>query len=119
MTNSGSHLFARLYFDEDVHKGVSNSLRTRGFDAVSAHEVGQIGISDQQQLEYAISQGRLLVTFNVSDYVKLGKEYMALGKRHYGIIVSRQLPIGEMVKKLLRLLNEFTADELDNNIWWL
>lgn len=42
-----SHLFIRLYLDEDVHKRVASALRLRRFDVVSAHEVGRWGLSDQ------------------------------------------------------------------------
>jgi predicted nuclease of predicted toxin-antitoxin system len=119
MNNGNARLFAKLYLDEDVHRRVANALRIRGFDVVSAHEVGRRGVTDQQQLDYAISQERSLVTFNVVDYVKLNNEYIASGKRHYGIILSKQSPIGEMVRRLLRLLDKFTADELESNLWWL
>jgi len=98
---------------------VANALRIRGFDVISAHEVGNKGISDHQQLEYAISQERSMATLNIVDFVKIHKEYMVSGKKHYGIILSEQLPIGEVINKFLELLNKFTADELDNNLWWL
>jgi len=119
MRSESVYLFARLYLDEDVHKRVANALRMRGFDVVSAHETGQRGMTDQQQLDYAISQGRALVTFNVVDYVKLNNEYVASGKKHYGIILSEQLPVGEMVRRLLQLLGKFSAGELRNGLWWL
>jgi len=112
-------LFAKLYLDEDIHKRVASALRIRGFDVVSAHEIENKGISDQQQLDYAISQKRSLVSFNIGDYVKIHKEYIILSKKHYGIIISEQLPIGELVNRLLELLNKFTADELEDNLWWL
>ncbi len=68
MNSKYNRLFARLYLDEDVHKRVANAPRIRGFDVISAHEMENWGIPDQQQLEYAISQERSLVTFNVGDY---------------------------------------------------
>ena len=106
MNDRNARLFARLYLDEDVHKRVAHALRVRGFDAISAHEIDLRGISDRQQLDYAISQERSLVTFNVADYVKLGREYMASDKKHYGIIVSEQLPVGELLKRLLGSVKE-------------
>ena len=119
MNNEYNRLFAKLYLDEDVHKRVANALRIRGFDVVSAHEIETRSISDQQQLDYAISQERSLVSFNISDYVKIHKEYMIFGKNHYGIILLEQLPIGEVINRLLELLNKFTVDELEDNLWWL
>ncbi len=119
MSIKNSRLFAKLYLDEDIQKIVADALRMRGFDVISSHELNRTGMSDVQQLDYAIMQGRSFVTFNVAHFAELDKKYTASGKRHYGIILSRQLPISEMVKRLLRLLNNFTADELENNIWWL
>lgn len=119
MNNQYSRLFANIYLDEDVHKRAANALRIRDFDAISAHEIENWGISDQQQLEYTISQERSLVTFNIDDYAKIHKECAISGKKHFGIILSEQLPIGEFINRLLELLNKFAADELEDNLWWV
>jgi hypothetical protein len=57
--------------DEDVHKRVSAALRLRGFDAISAHEVGRWGFNDEEQLIHAAAEERALFTFNTSDYLSL------------------------------------------------
>jgi len=66
-----SPLFIRLYLDEDVHKRVASALRLRHFDVISAHEVGHWGLSDEEQLTYAATEGRALFTFNTADYLRL------------------------------------------------
>ncbi len=38
---------------------------------------------------------------------------------HAGIILSRQLPIGTIVKALLRLLSDIKHQKVRNNILWL
>jgi hypothetical protein len=57
------------YLDEDVIHGplVAGELRKRGLDAVTALEAGRASqeISDQEQLEYATGQGRVMVTQDV------------------------------------------------------
>ena len=72
-------------------------------------------LSDVQQLEYAVSQERALVTFNKNDFSNLLKKYAYSGKTHYGIIISEQLPIGVILKRLLRLLALVSADEMKNS----
>ncbi|MDI6793435.1 MAG: DUF5615 family PIN-like protein [bacterium] len=119
MAEKPHEIFARLYLDEDVHKQLANALRLRGFDVLSVHEVWHAGLNDTQQLDYAVTEKRAIVTFNVADYVKLNKQYLTSDREHYGIIVSAQLPVGEMLRRLLGLLNKFTAGELKNNLWWL
>ena len=59
-----------LYLDEDVHKKVAISLRIKGYNVISAHEVSNWGISDISQLEYAISQNMAIFTFNSGDFIK-------------------------------------------------
>lgn len=70
----------KLYLDEDVHKKIALSLRLKGYDVISAHEVQNQGIPDYKQLQYAISQQRAIFTFNVGDFNRLHKEYMQSGK---------------------------------------
>jgi len=40
----------KLYLDEDVHKKIALSLRIKGYDVVSAHEVKNQGLPDYRQL---------------------------------------------------------------------
>jgi len=112
-------LFIRLYLDEDVFKDIAPALRARGFDAVSVHELRQYGWSDARQLAHAAAQGRTIFTFNASDFLALHRQYLNEGKTHAGIIVSRQRPIRETLRRLLDLLNRITASEMFNQLRWI
>lgn len=109
----------KLYLDEDVHKKVATALRLKGYDVVSAHEVQKQSLSDHQQLDYAIAENRSLFTFNSGDFDRLHKEYLKNGKDHFGIILSKQMPIGETVKRLTKFLFSRSADEVRNNVFWI
>jgi Domain of unknown function (DUF5615) len=109
----------RLYLDEDVHKRVAVALRLRNFDAVSTHEVGGWGRSDEDQLAFAATQGRAIFTFNTPDFLRLHMDWLRGNREHSGIIVSDQIAIGETVRRLLNLLNRVTADEMRNQLRWL
>jgi len=61
----------RLFLDEDVHSGLAHALRQRGYDVVHAQELDLKGRTDSEQLEFASSQRRCLVNFNVRDFVVL------------------------------------------------
>jgi predicted nuclease of predicted toxin-antitoxin system len=112
-------LFIRLYLDEDVFKDVAPALRARGFDAISVHELDHYGRSDAEQLAYAAAEGRAIFTFNAPDYIALHRQYLAEGKSHAGIVVSKQRPIRETLRRLLNLLNRVSAGEMPNQLWWI
>ena len=108
-----------LYLDEDVHKKVAISLRIKGYDVTSAHEVQNWGISDIKQLEYAISQNRAIFSFNCSDFTKLHNEYILNKKPHLGILLSKQIPLKESIRRLITFLYKHTCEEAKNNIFWI
>lgn len=108
-------LFVALYTDADVTPRLAKLLRERDFDAVSAHEVGNAELEDSEHLAYAASQGRTILTYNSKDYAPLFDQYWWSGREHHGIVVSEQLRIGELLRRVLRLLNTVTADEIRNN----
>ena len=109
----------RLFFDEDVHGGLAPALRKRGYDAVHAFETGRLGISDESQLALAASESRCLVTFNVGDFVQLHNRWVGKGREHAGIIVSKQLPIGEALRRLLALLQKENAPSMRSQVRFL
>ena len=81
--------------------------------------LGTTRLKNSQHLEYAASHQMTLVTHNRDDYVVLAQEYERTGRDHYGIVVAKQLPIGELRRLLLRLLDSVTADEIKNNFRFL
>ena len=112
-------LFIRLYVDEDVHESVGPALRRHGYDVLTARQANRCGLSDAEQLAYAANQGRTLFSFNVADYIALHLEYLAQGREHAGIVVAKQIAIGETVRRLLFLLDHTSADEIRNQLRWL
>ena len=108
-----------LYLDADVHPIVARVLRGRGFDAVSANEAGHRQASDREQLDFAVARRRALVTFNVADFVREARGYAQEGRDHYGIVVSDQIEIGELVRRLTRVLGSYSASDMRNRFVWL
>ena len=108
-----------LFLDEDVHGALAGALRKRGYDAIHAGEQRRLGVSDETQLAYATAEDRCLMTFNVGDFVQLHNRWLAAGREHAGIIVSRQLPVGETLRRLLALLQKEDAESLRGQIRFL
>lgn len=109
----------RLYIDEDVSDALGRVLRARAFDAIAVSEVGRLSLADPEQLQYAIVEKRAILTYNVGDYSKLAKQLALKEQPHYGIIVSDQLPFGELMRRVLNLLHQRTAEEMFNRFDWL
>ena len=109
----------KLYLDEDVHKKAAYALRAKGFDVLSASEANKKGLTDVEQLEYSVSQKRAFFTFNIRDFIILHKQYIAEKKEHFGIIVSPQIDIKTLVKKLSIKLMTIKPEEIYNQLFWL
>lgn len=112
-------LYIRIYTDEDVYGTVARALRDRGYDAITTPEAGNLGRSDEEQLAFAISERRTILTCNVGDFVRLHTETRQANREHGGMIVSKRLPISEMIRRMLALLNGISADEMRNRLEFL
>ncbi|MEL6438993.1 MAG: DUF5615 family PIN-like protein [Cyanobacteria bacterium J06621_8] len=114
-----SHIFIHVYLDEDVDVLVASLLCSRGFNATIAQQAKQLGKTDAEQLEYAISQGNAILTHNRTNFENLAREYFDAGKSHAGIIVAVRKPYTEIVRRLLVILDSTTADEMENQILYI
>lgn len=109
----------RLYLDEDVYSGVALGLRHRGFDVLTTVDAGLAGSTDEEQLNFASLQQRALFTFNRGDFARIHYHLLSVGQSHSGIIVSRQFPVGVVVKNLCVLLSHYRVEDIHNQLIWL
>ena len=112
-------LFIDLYLDEDVDVLVAELIRARGFLVETTRDAKQLNKSDAEQLVYAISQRKALVTHNRADFERLAQEYFSSGKMHYGVILAVRHAPQELARRLLILLNQVTADEMRNQVRYI
>ena len=116
------HLFVALYTDEDVTADLAPALRLRGYIAQSTAEAGNMEISDEAQLIYAAEQGMAILTYNTRHFISLARVWYGSRREHAGIIVSEQFSqrqFGELLQRVLRLLNRLLADEIHNRVVFL
>ena len=83
-----SGVFIGLYLDEDVNVLIADLLRAKGFDVMTVRDAGTLRATDAEQLAYAVSQARTLVTHNRADFEALVQTYFASGQMHYGVIFA-------------------------------
>ena len=114
-----SSLYIHLYFDEDVSAGIVENLRTRGFDVLSARDADTLGKSDDDQMLYAVSLHRAVVTHNRVDFEKQHTKFLESGMKHHGVIIARRRRDAEVVSKLLALLDSVTAEEMQNQLRYI
>jgi len=112
-------LFIELYLDEDVSVLVAQLLRARGFVVMTTHEAGRLHASDEDQLAYAISESKTLLTHNRADFEALAQSYFESGRTHHGIILAVRHSPHEIVRRLLLILNQVTADEMINQVRYI
>jgi predicted nuclease of predicted toxin-antitoxin system len=114
-----SELFMSLYLDEDVDVLVATLLRAKGFQAVTTVEAGNIGASDDLQLQFAATAGHVLLTHNRVDFERLAADWLADGKPHAGMIVAVRRPAYEIARRLLVIVNDVAADEIANQVLYV
>jgi predicted nuclease of predicted toxin-antitoxin system len=84
---------ARFLLDEDLNPTAAEVARGLGLDVVSVHEIERLGLSDEEQLRFAATEGRILVTRNRDDFLALTTEFYRRGNPHRGVlIVTAGLP---------------------------
>ncbi|HEX6747387.1 MAG TPA: DUF5615 family PIN-like protein [Longimicrobium sp.] len=78
----------RLYLDECVHAKAAQAFRDAGIDAIGVHDIESLQLYDSQQLELAAAEDRMIVTYNVKDFVPLHTQWLEEEKVHAGILLS-------------------------------
>ncbi len=110
----------KLHLNENLSPRLARELRKYGFDVMATQEMeDMLSAPDDVQLAHAASEQRAILTFNIGDFSILHEHYMTEGKEHWGIILSNREFIGELLRRILRLLNSVSADELKNQVRWL
>lgn len=112
----------KLYLDEDAEAdNLVKALRLHKIDVLTTNEAGMKGASDVEEIEFATSQNRAIYTYNVKDFLPLHYEFLQNELNHSGIILGEQtrFGIGEQLRRLLRIINETNAEEMQNELEFL
>lgn len=109
----------KLLLDEQIWVYLATLLREQGYDVTHIYEAGLDGKPDPEVLRSAVENHRAVVTFNIKHFVPLARQYSEEGKEHYGIVVSDEIPQGELQRRVIKLLESVSADDLKNIIRFL
>ena len=117
---AASSLFLRLYLDEDVSVLVGDLVRAHGFDVLTTREAQNLGRSDGEQLTFSTAHARAVLTHNRVDFERLHTEALHSHTPHACILLAnRRASDFELARRILTLLDRFTADELRNQLLYL
>ena len=82
--------------------------------------MNRAGLSDSDQLAFAVRQRRALLTHNIRDYALLDREYRTKGQSHYrdSCLRSSGVPRAACLRTL-RCLGRKTEADIRNEVVWL
>lgn len=105
----------RFYLDEHIPSAVAGGLRRRGIDVLTVQEAGRSGLPDPEQLSFALTERRVLVTMD-SDFLILANQ----GALNAGIaFVSPRSSIGEIIRGVVLLHDVLSPTDMTNHVEFL
>ena len=102
--------------DEHIARAVTNALRRRGVEAMTAAEAGLLGATDSEYLAYARKGGFVVVTHD-DDFLRLH----AAGDAHAGIVYCGQgsRSVGELIAGLALLHGVLEGADMEGRVEFL
>jgi predicted nuclease of predicted toxin-antitoxin system len=100
-------MIARLYSNENFPLPVVEALRLKGHDVLTTHDAGKSNesVPDDDVLEFAISNGRAVLTHNRRDFIRLHHKH----PDHEGIVVCTDNPdFAALAEKIHSTLSPLT-----------
>lgn len=95
---------------------MARQLRAAGHLIYVTTELGLDGADDDVHLARATELGAVPASQNQSDFDPLHDEWQKLGRRHAGLLVSRQLPIGVRIRRLERAARLLRPEIAENQL---
>lgn len=112
----------RLAADENLNNNIVRGLKRRkpDVDIVRVQDVGLSGADDPAVLEWAASEGRVLVSHDVSTLSRYAYERFAQGRRMPGVFeVGTGLAIGRAIEDLVLLVECSAEGEWEGQVRYL
>jgi uncharacterized protein with PIN domain len=105
----------KFYTDEHVPNAVARSLRAHGVDVRTTADAGMLGSSDEDQLEWAKNEGRVMFSQD-RDFLRLA----ATIPDHAGVAyASRAMPLGSIINGLMLIHGVLEPAEMVGRVEYL
>ena len=101
--------------DKHVPRAVTEGLRRRGVDVLTAREAGMLRARDEPHLAFAVREGRVIFSQD-ADFLRLH----AAGRPHAGIVYAPQgTPIGAIVRRLMLIYDLLSPEDMASHVEFL
>jgi hypothetical protein len=106
----------KFHLDENVSYSIALGLRHRNLDVTTTPEENLLGVSDEIQLQFASSNGRVIFTQD-TDFLRINQSSII----HAGIAYCPQQSksIGQIIQGLLLIWEILEPEEMYNHIEFL
>jgi predicted nuclease of predicted toxin-antitoxin system len=103
----------RFHLDENCHPAIAEGLRRRGVDVTTTPDAGLLRASDEQQIAYAVTLGRVIFTQD-RDFLRLH----AAGVSHPGITYCDKdsKSIGEIITMLVLIWEVYEFEQMASRV---
>jgi predicted nuclease of predicted toxin-antitoxin system len=106
----------KFYLDENVAGAVAEGVRTMGIDALTTPEAGKIELSDEEQLAFALSQNRVLITQDTDLLVLHSQKAPHAGIAYYK---PQTRTVKQLLRSLRNLHDQSSAEDVHNEVVYL
>jgi predicted nuclease of predicted toxin-antitoxin system len=106
----------RFHLDENVNPVIAAALRRHGIDVTTTIEMGLRSASDDEQLEFIRSQGRVLVTHD-TDFLRIANQTTD----HPGIAFCHKdmVSTGQIIRSLTLIYEVLDPEEMVGQVEFL
>jgi predicted nuclease of predicted toxin-antitoxin system len=103
----------QFHLDENISNVIAEGLRRRYIDVTTTPEQALVSVSDEEQLAFCVSQGRVIFTSD-ADFLRLHHT----GTNHAGIIYCHQgsRSIGDIIRTLVLVWECLELEEMKNHL---
>jgi hypothetical protein len=122
----------KLVLDEHYSPAIAEQLRQWGYDVIPVTERVEATLAelrrkpDEELLRWSHAEGRVLVTENIRDFMRLHHAFLERGELHSGLLFTspskfprRSDTIGLLVTALAEFMDQHDASAIVGDVAWL
>lgn len=109
----------RFLTEENFHLAITEGLvyRIPGLDIVRVQDVGLVSHSDEEILEWATNDDRILLTHDYASVPDFAYRHIEIFLPMPGVIaIPLEMPIGRAIDGIMKLIDRRTPEELRDNV---